>query len=146
MKMEMQRRIIASHTVKSVLAGLVLAAVVTFGVPLAANAAGEPCAGNPPSCGYLRNSGGYSFQASTDYVNTTTVATGAKKQTVAPGSRTSVGWDWDAVWVPAGRCVKTYGGAFWNVETKTNRVGQVSGRWHKVDNWGASVYMYAANC
>lgn len=129
-----------------VAAGLALAAVSVLGAAVPANAAAEPCNGNPPSCGYMRNYGSWTFTASTDYVNTTTVQAGAKKASVSPGGRTPVGWDWDAVWVPSGRCVITYGGIFWDIKTKTDRVGQTTGRWHKVDNWGAKVYMYTGHC
>jgi hypothetical protein len=54
--------------------------------------------------------------------------------------------DWDAVWVPAGACVRAEGGLTGSSVGYTDRVDQPTGRWHKIDNLGATVKLTYGSC
>jgi len=100
-------------------------------------------------CGTIKNSGSVTFTAATDYISSTQVASNAKKTTVAPGQRaqgSGPSYDWDAYWVPAGYCGSLWGGPSWNTKSTMNRVGQSSGRWDAVDDWGGQVKLAKGYC
>lgn len=100
-------------------------------------------------CGTIKNNGSISFTAATDYISPTQVASNAKRMTVAPGQRAQGAGparDWDAYWVPAGYCGSLWGGPYWDTKSTMNRVGQSTGRWDNVDDWGGQVKLAKGYC
>lgn len=111
-------------------------------------ARGAPCDAGI-ICGTIKNSGVTSFYAYTNYISSVEVSTTAKKQLVTPGNRAQgagPSQDWDAYWVPAGYCGTLWGGVYWDAKSTMNRVGQTSGLYDKVDDWGGQVKLAKGYC
>ncbi|TQJ30831.1 hypothetical protein [Microbacterium sp. SLBN-146] len=54
-------------------------------------------------------------------------------------------YDWDAVFVPYGKCIAIFGGASGSVQSKYYNSKYSSGVWYKIDNFGASITLKNGN-
>lgn len=129
-------------------AAVVAVAIGTLVAVAPASAVGGVCDPNARLCGWQGNKGNISVTVSTDYIGNGQVHASSVRKALAPGGFSS-GFtprrDWDAVWVPGGYCLKTMGGPGQLIAGWNNRVG-LSGTWHKVDDFGAYVWLKAGSC
>lgn len=133
---------------------LALAAVATlmFGILLSAvpaNAAAANCNPSQRLCGWVGNKGSINVIIGTDYNGNGGLQSGAWQRTLAPGGFSggiTPQKDWDAVWVPKGHCLKTMGGPGQSIPGWNNRTGSNTGIWHKIDDFGAYVWLKKGSC
>ena len=137
---------------RTTLLALVGVATLMFGILLSAapaHAAAANCDPNKRLCGWIGNKGSISIKIGTDYNGSGGLQSGAWQRTLASGGHSggiTPQKDWDAVWVPAGHCLKTMGGPGQGIPGWNNRVNSSTGIWHKVDDFGAYVWLKKGSC